>query len=205
MSDIVSVREFARRMGVSLPAVQKAVKTGRIDGVVGDNGKLKGIDWDTQKDAWTANSNPAQRRVRLAHTPEGEDATPFPAAEGTNRGGRPRKDGQPPKGTPAPAPTLEPDTSKGASLAEIKRAREAVNLQLDKLKLDVEKKKYVPADSVRRDLSYLAAIVKSAFLNIPDRVSAELAGISDHHAIHAILTTELNAAMEELQKKSNQL
>lgn len=200
MSDIVSVREFARRMGVSLPAVQKAVKTGRIDGVVGDNGKLKGIDWDTQKDAWTANSNTAQRRVKLAHTPEGEDATPFPAAEGTNRGGRPRKDGQPPKGTPAPAPTLEPDTSKGASLAEIKRAREAVNLQLDKLKLDVEKKKYVPADSVRTEGAKLAATLVSSLYNIPDQVSPELASMTDAMAIRALLIAELDKAVEGIRK-----
>lgn len=200
MSDIVSVREFARRMGVSLPAVQKAVKTGRIDGVVGDNGKLKGIDWDTQKDAWTANSNPAQRRVRLAHTPDGEDATPFPAAEGTNRGGRPRKDGQPPKGTPAPAPTLEPDTSKGASLAEIKRAREAVNLQLDKLKLDVEKKKYVPADSVHTEGAKLAATLVSSLYNIPDQVSPELASMTDAMSIRALLIAELDKAVEGIRK-----
>ena len=200
MSDIVSVREFARRMGVSLPAVQKAVKTGRIDGVVGDNGKLKGIDWDTQKDAWTANSNPAQRRVKLAHTPDGEDSTPFPAAEGTNRGGRPRKDGQPPKGTPAPAPTLEPDTSKGASLAEIKRAREAVNLQLDKLKLDVEKKKFVPADSVRTEGAKLAATLVSSLYNIPDQVSPELASMTDAMAIRALLIAELDKAVEGIRK-----
>lgn len=199
MTDIVSIREFARRIGVSLPAVQKAIKNGRIVGLTNDKGRLTGIDWDSQKDAWTANSDPSRRRVTLAYSPEGTEATPYPSGEGTSRGGRPRKDGTATKGAEAPPP------SGGMSLAEIKKAREAVNLQRDKLKLDAEKKVLVPADAVKKDMAYIASIVKAGLLSIPDRVSAELAGVTDPHLIHSILMNEINSAMEELRNKALKL
>lgn len=215
MTDIVSVREFARRIGVSLPAVQKAVKNGRITAVTDDNGKLKGIDWDTQKDAWVQNSNPAFRRNQLAYQPDGMEATPFPAKENANKGGRPRKDGK------AAAPregevvdTLEGQPHGGAlkrsqttppakgemTLAEIKRARELVNLNRDKLKLDEEKKVLVSAAEQHQIGATLAAGVISGLYNIIDIVTPELASMTDPHAIRELLRVEMDKAVEGIRK-----
>ena len=193
MTDIVSIREFARRIGVSLPAVQKAIKNGRIVGFTNDKGRLTGIDWNTQKDAWTANSDPSRRRVTLAYSPDGTEATPYPSGEGTNRGGRPRKDGTATKGMEAPPP------SGGMSLAEIKKAREAVNLQRDKLKLDAEKKVLIPADEVKREGAKLAAALISSLYNIPDHISPELASLTDEQRIRRLITEEIDKAVEGIR------
>lgn len=211
MTDIVSVREFARRIGVSLPAVQKAVKNGRITAVTDDNGKLKGIDWDTQKDAWVDNSNPAFRRNKLAYQPEGVEATPFPAEEGKNKGGRPRNDGK------APAPR-EGDVVEGReaqphggalkrtqttpppagemSLAEIKRARELILLNHDKLKLDEAKKKLVDADEVAAKWAKLITAAKTRILGIPAECKSRQADLSLD--VIAVIDSVCREALEDL-------
>lgn len=211
MTDIVSVREFARRIGVSLPAVQKAVKNGRITAVTDDNGKLKGIDWDTQKDAWVQNSNPAFRRNQLAYQPDGVEATPFPAKEDANKGGRPRKDGK----KPAPregevVDTLEGQPHGGAlkrsqttppakgemTLAEIKRARELVNLNRDKLKLDEEKGKLVDADEVAAKWAKLITAAKTRILGIPAECKSRQADLPLE--VIAVIDSACREALEDL-------
>lgn len=202
-------------MGVSLPAVQKAVKNGRIKAITDDNGKLKGIDWDTQKDAWLDNSNPAFRRNKLAYQPEGVEATPFPAEEGKNTGGRPRKDGQPtakregdvitdmerqPHGGALKRNQAVPPPAGQMSLAEIKRARELVNLQLDNTKLKQVQGELVSADSQRELGGKLAAIVISGMYMIPDIVAPELASMTDAHAIKTLLMQEIDKAVDGIRK-----
>jgi hypothetical protein len=184
-------------MEVSLPAVQKAVKNGRIKAITDANGKLKGIDWETQKDDWIANSNPAFRRKQLGYNPEGSEATPFPAGEGKAVGGRPRKDEQTATDTPEPP---DADKRSGMSLAEIKRARELVNLNRDKLSLDVERKKYIPADEQNRVCAALGAALISALYNIPAKVAPELASMTDARAIRDMLQTEIDQAVEDISK-----
>ncbi len=202
-------------MGVSLPAVQKAVKTGRIKAVTDDSGKLKGIDWDSQKDAWLENSNPAYRRNKLAYQPDGVEATPFPAEEGKNKGGRPRNDGKPsapregdvvtemerqPHGGSLKRNQALPPPAGQMTLAEIKRARELVNLNRDKLKLDEEQGKLVSADSQRELGGKLAAIVISGMYMIPDIVAPELASMTDAHAIKTLLLQEIDKAVDGIRK-----
>lgn len=197
MPEIISLREYARRKGVSLPAVQKAAANGRIEVIAGATGRIKGIDWETQEAAWESNSKAPQRRP---HNPGG---------------GRPRKDGQPPaapKGRattktkdPEPDPedqSEEPaDKPGGMSLAQIQRARELVKLQIDNLKLQEAKGELVRVDVVRSEYARLGSVVKSSLSNIPDRIASQLAGMTAAHEIHSLLTREINQAIEALQKE----
>lgn len=200
-TDIVSAREFARRIGVSLTAVQKAVKSGRITAVLDEHHRITGIDWNSQKDAWVLNSASAKRRIALAYQPDGVDATPAPSSSGRN-GGRPRKDDSQPK-TPRQSgrPPEPPGKTGGMTLAEIQRAQALVKLNRETLALEEQKKTLVKVEEVKREMGELAAIVKSALLNIPDRLAAELAGMTDQHGIHSLLTQEINAALSELHSK----
>lgn len=200
-TDIVSAREFARRIGVSLTAVQKAVKSGRITAVLDEYHRITGIDWNSQKDAWILNSNAAKRRIALAYQPDGVEATPAPSSSGRN-GGRPRKDASDQPATPRqkgrqPDP---PGRTGGMTLAEIQRAQALVKLNRETLALEEQKKTLVKVEDVKRDLGELAAIVKSGLLNIPDRLAAELAGMTDQYEIHAMLTREINDAISELNR-----
>ena len=58
----------------------------------------------------------------------------------------------------------------------------------------------VKVEDVKRDMGELAAIIKSGLLNIPDRLAAELAGMTDQYEIHATLTREINDAISELNR-----
>ena len=202
--DVVPLREFARRIGVSLTAVQKGIKSGRIVAQTDADGRATGIDWDTQGTAWHANSKHPQKKP---HNPGG---------------GRPRNDGAPPA-PPAQAEPLregdvterlEPQPHGGAlkrqeavppppgqmTLAEIQRARELVKLQIDNEKLKEVRGETVSAAEVEKTGRSLAASVIGGLYGIPDRISDELAGMSEPHAIHALLLQEIDRAVSELRR-----
>ena len=200
--EIVTVREFARRVGVSLTAIQKGVKNGRIQAITDATGKITGIDYASQADAWSANSkHPQKRPLNIS-------------------GGRPRNDGLPPaspkigKVADEPATKTRSDALKRnnetppsptpgqMSMAEVQRAREIVKLQIDNLKLREAQGELVRTETVKADMARLAASVKAGLLNIPDRVSAQIAGMSEPHEIHALLTDEINTAINELNKSN---
>ena len=183
--EIVTVREFARRIGVSLTAIQKGVKNGRIEAITDpDTGKITGIDYDGQAGAWTANSKHPQKRPN------------------TIAGGRPRLDGMPPaKPARQPPPAdNEPSPLGGMTMANVQRARELVKLQLDNLKLREAQGELVSASETRKQGHSLATGIISALYNIPDRCADEIAGMSDPHAIHKLLLTEIDNAVEAIRK-----
>lgn len=202
MSEIISLREFARRLGVSLTVVQKGARpeNGRIAVERDANGKITGIDWSTQEAAWTDNSKAPQRKPK------------------TSAGGRPRLDGKP---TAAPrqrqegavSDYLEPQGHGGAlkrsekeppppgerSLAAIQRERELV-----KLAIDIEALKKVKGETVERAVEHaagakLGGVIVSALYNIPERISDDLAGMTDPHAISELLIEELNQAVASMR------
>lgn len=184
--EIVTLREFARRIGVSLTAIQKGVKNGRIEAITDpETGRITGIDWDTQEAAWHANSKHPQKRPH------------------TLAGGRPRTDGLPPA-PPAPrAPAIPPPPPAepaGMSLADIQRARELVKLQIDNEKLKSVRGETTSTAGVTDQGRKLASTVISALYTIPDRISDELAGMSDPNEIHAFLLREFDQAVEDLRR-----
>ena len=71
------------------------------------------------------------------------------------------------------------------------------------LELEREEKEQslIPAEEVRKTLFTKGRVVRDAFLNIPDRVAAEIAGISDEKQIHKILTREIMICLEELSRE----
>lgn len=184
----ISLRAFATRVGVSLTAVQKGVKNGRIEAITDPaTGKIKGIDWDTQGAAWEANS-------KGKHKPH------------TLSGGRPRNDGEPPKKPTQKAATPPPPPADGKgpmSISDIQRAREMVKLQLDSLKLKEAQGELVPAREQEAQGQALGSMVISALYNIPERISDDLAGLTDPHEIHKLLTAEIDMAVEQLRKLAN--
>lgn len=187
--EIVTLREFARRVGVSLTAVQKGVKSGRVEAITDDaTGKITGIDFESQGPAWTANSKHPQKKPH------------------TSAGGRPRNDGAPPaspaRKTAQSAGAEEPGQPQpgGMKMADVQRARELVKLQLDNLKLREAQGELVSAADVKKQGQTLASGIISALYNIPDRCADEIAGMSDPHAIHKLLLTEIDNAVETIRK-----
>lgn len=184
--EIVTLREFSRRIGVSLTAIQKGVKTGRIAAITDPaTGKITGIDYASQAEAWTANSKHPQKK-------------PHHIA-----GGRPRNDGAAPaKPARAASPQDdEPPPAKGVmSMSDVQRAREVVKLQIDSIKLKEAQGEVVSAADTRKQGHALASGIISHLYNIPDRCADEIAGMSDPHAIHKLLLVEIDNAVEAIRK-----
>lgn len=86
------------------------------------------------------------------------------------------------------------------TLAEIQRARELVKLQIDNETLKATRKLSVDAAGVEKQGRSLAAAVISGMYGIPDRISDELAGMSDPHAIHKLLLEQIDQAVSELRR-----
>ena len=83
-------------------------------------------------------------------------------------------------------------------LSKSRAIREDYEARLAKLEYEEKSGKLVDAEKVKRDAFDLARRVRDHILNIPDRISAELVGITDQPTMHNVLLRELNTALQEL-------
>ncbi len=88
------------------------------------------------------------------------------------------------------------ESDKGYTTA--RTAREHYLARLAKLDYEEKIGKLVDAEKVKRDAFDIARRVRDHLLNIPDRISAELVGITDQPTMHSVLTREITTALQEL-------
>jgi hypothetical protein len=108
------------------------------------------------------------------------------------------------------APTVaEPQPTAAAQPAEhgadaqlsyhvAKTLREAAEAKIAQLKLAEMRGDLVRADEVRASLAKRAAAFREGLLQIPGRLSAQLAAETNQAAVHALLDAELRAVMAQL-------
>jgi hypothetical protein len=144
MSDFISLREFARRKGVAIGAVQHALDSGRIARAGGG----KSIDWSTQSIAWEANRDLSKVRdseskaIRAAQAEEISSGSPGD-------------------------PVL-------SNLAKAKLANAAYVAKMRKLAYEREAGKLVEKEQVEAALFRFCRDSRDQILNIPDRVAASV-------------------------------
>jgi len=175
MSDgSVTLTEYARQRGVSHEAVRKAVKVGRLakSVVFGPTGKARIIPSIAEAE-WSANTDSAQQRVPAV-------APPRPVAE------------------PEPEQATR-DEPRTATFQQARTLREAYMARLARLEYEEKSSLLVKADAVKNEAFKTARIVRDNILNIPDRVSAELANETNQFKVHQRLMLELRRALEELR------
>lgn len=176
MKKLVSFRGYAKHRGVSPEAVSKAVESGRITTVTDENGKRL-IDPEKADLEWARNTQSSKR---------------YNPTKGEMAQGKKKPD--PEEGDPALSQVLQ-----GPSYAQSRAIREAYAARLAKLEYEEKTEKLIPVDKVKVDAFKLARTVRDAILNIPDRISNELASYGNDPArIHERLTQELILALEEL-------
>lgn len=129
-----------------------------------------GIDWTTQSAAWDGSLKAPRKRPRTLRTSAKKTA------------------GKAPK------------SKKADSLIEVTRKRELIKLETEQLRLRQAKGELVSAADEEAAGRALASTVITALYNIPERISDELAGMSDAHAIAELLERELDMAVEKLRK-----
>lgn len=189
----VSVRAFARSVGVSHTAIQKAIKAGRItaqpDGTL--DPEAAGNEWAAYR-ALAPPPHPLQR----------PDRPPAPA----------------PRVTPTLPPPLDVDGQDGDEAAQgeapedgaraaaargyqtSRAVREAYMARLAKLEFEERQGKLVNADEVKVAAFNTARRARDLLMAMPDRVSSVLAATDDPHEVRRVLAAEVRRVCEELSR-----
>lgn len=91
------------------------------------------------------------------------------------------------------------DAGRGlVSLNEAQTIKANYDAWLKELEYQIKKGEYVDAEKVKQDAFNIARRVRDSLLNIPDRISADLASDTDTHSVSEKLTREIIQALEEL-------
>lgn len=99
---------------------------------------------------------------------------------------------------PAKARGSKSDSVDTGNYLKAKAVKEAYEAQLAKLEYEEKVGKLINAEKVKLQAFEIARLTRDAVLNIPDRISAELVGITDQATMHSILTKELTNALQEI-------
>lgn len=166
----ITQAEYARRRGCTEGAVRRAVRDGRISLI---NGKIDPVAADAQ---WARNT-----RVRA-----GSRSTDDVNLSGSGSTG----------GTAAGDDDEEEDSATGYWKSRARRER--AEAELAELKLAELQGQLVRADDWAAALAKRAAAFREGLLQIPARLSAQLAAESDQARIHALLENELRQVMSHL-------
>jgi hypothetical protein len=180
----LSIREFAKIVGVSDVAVGKAIKAGKIvDAIDWSNPKRPKIDPVRAAEEWGRNIDPSTERTdkvneTIAIVPKGE---------------------KPKKQKPSELYEKHQDNiPAGNSIAEIKRKTAEVKLRLAAVELKQKQGQLVDKDMVYRSLFAAGQEMRTALQSIPDRCIDNILASTDRNEAHTILYTEITNALERL-------
>lgn len=180
----MALRAYARRRGVRLSAVQKAIESRRVHGAAirEEGGRITGIDPELADQQWATNTDP----VEAARSGTGVQA---PALQLT-----------PAPGGDKPAAPAEPTGDQGNFLAA--RVKEA-ELRGELLELDKCERlaMLMPRSVVEREFSEIFAQLKNSTFRIPDRIAQSLAGETDPLRINRLLSEELRTVFNEFSRR----
>jgi hypothetical protein len=197
---LMGITEYARHRGVSLTAVQYAVKRGRItrraDGL---------IDTDQADREWQQNTNHAQARFDQRGVPKKKPEGEPPAASGHVQRGRHAAATHAARHAEQDAAELGsterlgtgPDFNKARAAKEIYEAR------IKKLDYEERLGDLVSRKSVEVEAFTAFRVLRDACFNIPDRVAAQIAAESDGTVVYEILMTELRRAFEDFANRDS--
>ena len=181
----MGLRQYARHRGVSPSAVEKALKSGRIqkesDGT---------IDQAKADAAWNRNTSPAQQRkadpIPVKPAPVPAKPPPPPIHQPTQR--------------PANPPSAGPSMGAAPNYQISRAVRETYNAKLTRLDYEERTGKLLNAEDVAKEAFAVARRVRDRLLNIPGRMASVLASETDSKAIENLLSQELRIALEELSE-----
>jgi hypothetical protein len=166
---LLSLRAYAKHRGVSLAAVQKAIKSGRIATTADGS-----IDSERADADWSAKTRPGQKR-RSAAPAMVAPVVPYVEPQRSDPGG-----------------------AGGLDYFRARAIRESYLARLAKIEFEEKSAKLVSRDEVQIAAFTKARTVRDSLLNIPDRLAATLAAETDADNVHQMLTVEIRKALDEL-------
>ena len=182
----VSLREYARRRGVSHVAVMKAIRAGRL--TPEPDGTLDPAKADAQ---WDVNTDPA----RAPEPPEDEPAQ----ADETPRTSDPDKPGDV-AAAARPAATIEPAPQGAATFTQARTAHEIAKAQRARIQVQRLREEVVDRGHATAEVFRLARRERDAWVNWPARVAALMAaelGL-DAHVMQKVLEAHVRDHLNEL-------
>ena len=182
----VSLREYARRRGVSHVAVMKAIRAGRL--TPEPDGTLDPAKADAQ---WDARTDPARR----PEPPEDEPAQ----ADETPQTSDPDKPGDV-AAAARPAATIEPAPQGAATFTQARTAHEIAKAQRARIQVQRLREEVVDRGHATAEVFRLARRERDAWVNWPARVAALMAaelGL-DAHAMQKVLEAHVRDHLNEL-------
>ena len=211
MADWVSLREFARRRGVVLGAVQRAIASGRVTAVQRDaNGRLKAIDADLAARQWNSNTDPELAMRTGTIVPPPDD---MPQRERAQR----VMDDAPGSLELLGAESHQPKAQKAGSDPAVSpdggpsdfHADRAANEKIKRVngELDLAERLAVlgKTENFRRAAMEAARATQSALMRLPERLSPLLAAETDPVRCRALIEHELRAALDGLAAHARRL
>lgn len=175
-------RAFARHIGVTLRAVQKAIQSGRI--AVDADGK---IDADTAVEAWRRNTDESKRSIAdQSRRSLGNAAFSMPPPPANPDDDEEYDD--------VPAAASREDPSMAAYRAA-RAAREQTRLERERMDLERERGTTLPLADAQRLAFTAFRTVRDNVMNIPVRLKDALAAESDPIRIETMLDAELVRAL----------
>ncbi len=170
---MMSPSEYAEHRGFSRQYMTTLLKKGKLDGAWTMNhlGK-KSIDSVKADHILSKNREPQRAIGREKEEPQ---EPPEPIVGSSNRPGIP-------------------------NYTEQRSIREAYTARMSKIEYEEKIGKLVDAEKVKSDAFQLARIVRDGVLSVADRISPQLASMSDPFEVHSLLTSELEKALEELSR-----
>lgn len=199
----LSIRKYATLRGCSEGNIRAAIKTGKIkDGVVFENGKIKGINVEIADKEWKENYN--FERVRNSSLIEslesgsknekGSIEKPYEKKEAVCSNEKKRS---------KPSNVINAIESESTMTISDAKKKEAI-LKAKKLELEIAEMegKLIDAEKVRKDVFEYGTQVKNAILRVPDLVVDNILSMTTRHEVHVYLMTELNNQLSILSKSN---
>jgi len=174
---LMSLRAYARRRGVSHTAVMKAARTGRIT-LVG--GKIDPARADME---WAQNTDEGLRRAAVGAT--GGRSAPKGHHKRAETGAVPDAAGAPPE---------------SIAYASARASREEYRAKLTALEYEAKRGALIQVTEVRELWLRLARRARDQLLALPDRLAVRLAGETDAAAVDQLLRTEVERICHDIAR-----
>ena len=173
---LVSLTEFGKQVGVSQPAVSKALKTRLASAVVAKDGKRM-LHLERALELWNAGN---QRQARAKAAPSPPQSPPRLTAAAV-----------------AEAVSQLPDDAIPDLGISIER-KEHYRAELAKIQAMQQRDELGSIAEMKREAFGLAKAVREAVLGIVPRVSSDLAAAGDRFEVERLLEEELATALRAL-------
>ena len=189
MSEIISIREFGRRIGVSDTAVRKAIDAGKIVKALGknENNGRPTLNYDIALEEWK-DSGGGIHAVNYESKPKPTPPAPKP---------EPKK----PVEEPAPEPKRYVEQPVMVDTGTLVAAKKAQAVYIAKIK-ELEYKRMagtlVEKDKVYRSLFAFGQELRNAFQALPDRIIDEVLATGNRNEAHKILYDSIADVLDKL-------